>query len=152
MTATVPTAELSALPTRLPPVERRAVVPAGFRFGGIRVGIKASGRPDLALIVATGGPAAAAAVFTPNAFAAAPVRLSRANLAATSGDSRGGFGWARAVVSTSGSEQTTGRSAPPAGRAISPPTAASKRVGRKWVIASSVDPRSTGRSGIAGLK
>jgi glutamate N-acetyltransferase/amino-acid N-acetyltransferase len=44
-----------------------------------------------------------AAVFTPNAFAAAPVRQSRANLAATSGDPRGGFGWARAVVSTSGS-------------------------------------------------
>jgi glutamate N-acetyltransferase/amino-acid N-acetyltransferase len=42
-------------------------------------------------------------VFTPNAFAAAPVRQSRANLAATSGDPRGGFGWATAVVSTSGS-------------------------------------------------
>ena len=39
----------------------------------------------------------------PNAFAAAPVRQSRANLAATSGDPRGGFGWAEAVVSTSGS-------------------------------------------------
>ncbi len=34
-------------------------------------------------------------MFTPNAFAAAPVRRSRANLAATSGDPRGGFGWAR---------------------------------------------------------
>jgi len=66
------------------------------------VGIKASGRPDLAVVVTTAGPAAAAAVFTPNAFAAAPVRLSRANLAATSGDARGGFGWASAVVSTSG--------------------------------------------------
>jgi glutamate N-acetyltransferase/amino-acid N-acetyltransferase len=29
--------------------------------------------------------------------------LSRANLAATSGDSRGGFGWAEAIISTSGS-------------------------------------------------
>jgi glutamate N-acetyltransferase / amino-acid N-acetyltransferase len=83
-------------------VERRAVLPAGFRAGGTTAGIKASGRPDLALILATGGPAAAAAVFTPNAFAAAPVRLSRANLAATSDDSRGGFGFASAVVSTSG--------------------------------------------------
>jgi len=87
----------------LPAVERRAVMPAGFRAGGLAAGIKASGRPDLALVVTTGGPAAAAAVFTPNAFAAAPVRQSRANLAATAGDSRGGFGWARAVVSTSGS-------------------------------------------------
>lgn len=87
----------------LPAVERRAVMPAGFRAGGLAAGIKASGRPDLALVVTTGGLAAAAAVFTPNAFAAAPVRQSRANLAATAGDSRGGFGWARAVVSTSGS-------------------------------------------------
>jgi glutamate N-acetyltransferase/amino-acid N-acetyltransferase len=78
-------------------------MPAGFRAGGLAAGIKASGRPDLAVIVTTGGPAAAAAVFTPNAFAAAPVRLSRAHLAATSGDGRGGFGWAEAIVSTSGS-------------------------------------------------
>ncbi len=89
--------------TVLPPVERRAVLPAGFRAGGRAVGIKASGRPDLALVVTTAGPAAAAAVFTPNTFAAAPVRLSRAHLAATSGDARGGFGWAEAVISTSGS-------------------------------------------------
>ncbi len=78
-------------------------MPPGFRAGGLAAGIKASGRPDLAVVVATGGPAAAAAVFTPNAFAAAPVRLSRAHLAATSGDARGGFGWAEAIISTSGS-------------------------------------------------
>jgi glutamate N-acetyltransferase/amino-acid N-acetyltransferase len=88
--------------TPRPVVERRAVLPAGFRAGGVTAGIKASGRPDVALIVTTAGPAAAAAVFTPNAFAAAPVRLSRANLAATSDDPRGGFGFASAVVSTSG--------------------------------------------------
>ena len=78
-------------------------MPAGFRAGGLAAGIKASGRPDLAVVVTTGGPAAAAAVFTPNAFAAAPVRLSRAHLVATSGDARGGFGWAEAIISTSGS-------------------------------------------------
>jgi len=87
----------------LPAVERRAVLPGGFRAGGMAVGIKASGRPDLAVVVTTAGPAAAAAVFTPNAFAAAPVRLSKAHLAATSGDPRGGFGWAEAIISTSGS-------------------------------------------------
>jgi len=87
----------------LPPVERRPVIPAGFKAGGLAAGIKASGRPDLAVIVTTNGPAAAAAVFTPNAFAAAPVRLSRAHLAATSGDARGGFGRAEAIISTSGS-------------------------------------------------
>ena len=90
---------LSAPP--LPAVDQRAVLPSGFRAGGSTAGIKASGRPDLGLIVAPGG-ASAAAVFTPNAFAAAPVQLSRANLAATSRDPRGGFGYASAIVSTSG--------------------------------------------------
>ncbi|MGP1674355.1 MAG: bifunctional ornithine acetyltransferase/N-acetylglutamate synthase, partial [Candidatus Limnocylindrales bacterium] len=110
MTAAIPdagraatSATTSAAARELPPVERRAVLPAGFRVGGLAAGIKASGRPDLALVATTGGPAAVAAVFTPNAFAAAPVRRSRANLAATSGDPRGGFGWGRAIVSTSGS-------------------------------------------------
>jgi glutamate N-acetyltransferase/amino-acid N-acetyltransferase len=87
----------------LPPVERHAAIPPGFRAGGLAAGIKASGRPDLAVVVTTSGPAAAAAVFTPNTFAAAPVRLSKAHLAATSGDRRGGFGWAEAIISTSGS-------------------------------------------------
>jgi len=85
-----------------PAVERRAALPPGFQAGAVAAGIKASGRPDVALILATSGPAAAAAVFTPNAFAAAPVRLSRSNLAVTSDDPRGGFGFASAVVSTSG--------------------------------------------------
>jgi glutamate N-acetyltransferase/amino-acid N-acetyltransferase len=85
----------SPAPPDLPAVERRARLPAGFLAGGHVAGIKASGRPDLALIVSSGGPAAAAAVFTPNMFAAAPVRLSRSSLAASGG-------WARAIVSTSG--------------------------------------------------
>ena len=88
--------------TDLPPVERRAVIPAGFKAGGMAVGIKASGRPDLAVVVTTAGPAAAAAVFTPNAFAAAPVRLSQTHLAATSHNASGRYGWAEAIVSTSG--------------------------------------------------
>ena len=87
----------------LPLVERRAALPAGFAAGGAAIGIKASGRPDLVLIRTTDGPAAAAAVFTPNAFAAAPVKQSQANLAATSGDPRGRHGWAEVVISTSGS-------------------------------------------------
>jgi glutamate N-acetyltransferase / amino-acid N-acetyltransferase len=86
---------LATLPPALPAVDRRARLPAGFLAGGRAAGIKASGRPDLALIVTTGGPAAAAAVFTSNAFAAAPVRRSRAALAASRGH-------VRAIVSTSG--------------------------------------------------
>jgi glutamate N-acetyltransferase / amino-acid N-acetyltransferase len=95
-------------PTGLPPVERRAAIPRGFLAGGATVGIKASGRPDLAVITTLRGPdgripAAAAAVFTPNTMAAAPVRLSRANLATTAPDGEGRWGWATGVVSTSGS-------------------------------------------------
>ncbi len=93
---TIELAVLSPAPPILPAVERRARIPAGFVAGGLAAGIKASGRPDLALIVASGGPAAAAAVFTPNTFAAAPVRRSQAVLSASRG-------WASAVISTSGS-------------------------------------------------
>ena len=102
--ATVPALRpIPALPTSLPLVERRAALPPGFAAGGAAIGIKASGRPDLVLIRTTNGPAAAAAVFTPNAFAAAPVKQSQANLAATSGDPHGRHGWAEVVISTSGS-------------------------------------------------
>ena len=114
-----------------PGVERRAVLPAGFRAGGATAGIKASGRPDLALILATGGPASAAAVFTPNAFAAAPVRRSRENLAATSDDARGGFGFASAVVSTSGSANAATGAAGDADQA---------RVGEIVATAFGIDP------------
>src|SRR4029078_12774975 len=86
----------------LPDVERHTVMPRGFRAGGWTAGIKASGRPDLGLVVAPQG-ASAAAVLTPNAFAAAPVKLSRASLAATSGEPLGGYGYANVIVSTSGS-------------------------------------------------
>jgi glutamate N-acetyltransferase/amino-acid N-acetyltransferase len=92
--------------TARPPVERRAVMPAGFAASGLAAGIKASARPDVALIVSTAGPVAAAAVFTSNAFAAAPVQLSRANLAtsrhAAAGAGSDRFGVAAAVLCTSG--------------------------------------------------
>ncbi len=48
----------------------------GFRAAGMAAGIKPDGVPDLALIVSD-GPCAAAAVFTQNAFAAAPVVYDR---------------------------------------------------------------------------
>jgi glutamate N-acetyltransferase / amino-acid N-acetyltransferase len=88
---------LAALATDLPSVEREPVLPAGFAAGGATCGIKASGRPDLAIVAATSGAASAAAVFTSNAFAAAPVKLSQRHLGP------GHFGVARAVISTSGS-------------------------------------------------
>jgi glutamate N-acetyltransferase/amino-acid N-acetyltransferase len=100
---------LAALPIELPAVERRAAIPAGFRAGGLAAGIKASGRPDLVIIATEPDEdgrlrtASAAAVFTPNSFAAAPVRLSQAHLLATSGGRSSAYGFAEAVISTSGS-------------------------------------------------
>jgi len=51
--------------------------PKGFRAAGVTAGIKASGRPDVALVVNDGPLAVAAGVFTENRFAAAPVLWSR---------------------------------------------------------------------------
>jgi glutamate N-acetyltransferase / amino-acid N-acetyltransferase len=53
----------------------------GFRASGVAAGLKPSGAPDLALLVAE-EPCAATGLFTTNAFAAAPVELSRVRLAA----------------------------------------------------------------------
>ncbi|MCG2620302.1 bifunctional glutamate N-acetyltransferase/amino-acid acetyltransferase ArgJ [Arthrobacter sp. I2-34] len=51
--------------------------PKGFRAAGITAGLKASGKPDMALVVNDGPAKAAAAVFTSNRVAAAPVLWSR---------------------------------------------------------------------------
>jgi glutamate N-acetyltransferase / amino-acid N-acetyltransferase len=66
--------------------------PRGFRAIGATAGFKASGRPDLGLLVAD-RPAAAAGAFTTNRFPAAPVVLTRGRLAS---------GRARAVLVNSG--------------------------------------------------
>ncbi len=59
-------------------------VPRGFRFSATIAGIKASGRPDLALAEAPHG-ASAAAVFTRNRLLAAPLVVDRAHLKRSSG-------------------------------------------------------------------
>ena len=51
--------------------------PAGFRAAGVTAGLKASGGSDMALVVNDGPNRAAAAVFTSNRIAAAPVHWSR---------------------------------------------------------------------------
>jgi len=51
--------------------------PKGFRAAGVTAGLKASGRPDLALVVNDGPLQSAAAVFTSNRFPAAPVLWTR---------------------------------------------------------------------------
>jgi glutamate N-acetyltransferase / amino-acid N-acetyltransferase len=59
-------------------------IPGGFRWSAVKAGIKASGRPDLALAEAIHG-ASAAAVFTTNRVCAAPLVVDRQHLAKTKG-------------------------------------------------------------------
>ncbi|MET0773778.1 MAG: hypothetical protein ABWZ82_11890, partial [Candidatus Limnocylindrales bacterium] len=63
--------------SRLPDVEWAARLPQGFRAGATTAGVKASGRPDLSVVLVDGGEGALAATFTPNRFASAPVLLAR---------------------------------------------------------------------------
>lgn len=63
------------------------VIPCGFRFAAGKAGLKASGRPDFALIVAD-GPASAAAAFTSNRVIAAPLIIDKQHLSATGGHVR----------------------------------------------------------------
>jgi glutamate N-acetyltransferase/amino-acid N-acetyltransferase len=68
--------------------------PRGFRAAGISAGIKASGNPDLMLLVAD-APAQVAAVFTTNKVLAAPVIVSKEHIARSGG-------MVRAIVVNSG--------------------------------------------------
>ena len=76
------------------PVDGSVTAPDGFTAAGIHCGIKANGRPDLA-IIASDRPASAAAVFTTNLAVAAPITVSKQHVAA-------GGGVAQAIVVNSG--------------------------------------------------
>ena len=77
--------------------------PAGFVAAGLACGIKASGAPDLALVATDDGrPVAAAAVFTNNLAAAAPVSVSRSHLAINGGRA------AAVVISSGNANAATG--------------------------------------------
>ena len=68
--------------------------PEGFLFSACTAGIKASGKPDLALALAPDG-ASAAAIFTRNQIVAAPVTVGREHL-------RRGQGMMRALIVNAG--------------------------------------------------
>lgn len=55
--------------------------PQGFAASGITAGIKASGNPDMALVVNQGPEKTAAAVFTTNRVQAAPVTVTKKHIA-----------------------------------------------------------------------
>jgi len=65
----------------------RLIIPRGFRFGAVKAGLKASGRPDFSLIVAD-APASAAAAFTANRVTAAPLIVDKQHLSASKGKVR----------------------------------------------------------------
>lgn len=69
-------------------------LPSGFSFSAVTAGIKASGRPDLALVECAPG-TTAAALFTKNRVVAAPVEVDRRFLVKSSGH-------VRAVIVNSG--------------------------------------------------
>lgn len=64
--------------------ENQMHIPGGFRWSATTAGLKASGRPDLAMAEAPFG-ASAAAMFTRNLVAAAPIEVGRANLSKAKG-------------------------------------------------------------------
>lgn len=81
-------------PPTFPPCEHTLTSIEGIKAAGVAAGIKASGNPDVALLVSD-VPMSAAGLFTQNHFAAAPVKVSKAHLLR-------GHGQARAVVVNSG--------------------------------------------------
>ncbi|MGC2183892.1 MAG: bifunctional glutamate N-acetyltransferase/amino-acid acetyltransferase ArgJ [Terriglobales bacterium] len=111
-------------------------LPAGFSFAAARAGIKASGRPDLALVEACPG-TTAAAVFTKNRVVAAPLEVGRASLAAT-------HGRVRAVIVNSGNANcATGKAGIRATQEVCRELARLLRVS-----ASEIFPSSTGIIGV----
>ncbi|MEO8601572.1 MAG: bifunctional glutamate N-acetyltransferase/amino-acid acetyltransferase ArgJ [bacterium] len=116
------------------PVRRVPIQVPGFRFAGVTCGLKASGKRDLALIVAD-APATAVGVFTTNRVKAAPVQLGIERL-------RGGR--VQAIVVNSGNANAyTGRTGLAAARATSALVAERLKVASALVV-----PSSTGRIGV----
>jgi glutamate N-acetyltransferase/amino-acid N-acetyltransferase len=117
------------------PVRRVPVRVPGFRFAGVRCGLKENGRRDVALIYSE-VPAAAAAAFTTNRVKAAPVLV---------GMERVGAGRLQAIVVNSGNANAyTGRDGLAVARAMC--TIVSRQLGIEERL---VIPSSTGRIGVA---
>jgi glutamate N-acetyltransferase/amino-acid N-acetyltransferase len=111
-------------------------LPSGFLFSACAAGIKASGRPDVALALVSGG-ASAAAMFTRNQVVAAPVTVGREHL-------RSSRGRVHAVIVNAGNANcATGKPGLAAARTVC--TELAKKLGVK---ADNVFPSSTGIIGV----
>jgi glutamate N-acetyltransferase / amino-acid N-acetyltransferase len=112
-------------------------LPKGFQFSSTRAGIKASGNPDLGLILAAPG-TTAAALFTRNRVVAAPIEAGRRSIA----DARGRV---RAVLVNSGNANcATGAQGIRAAEATRAGLAKLLRINKNQVF-----PSSTGIIGVA---
>lgn len=111
------------------------LLPKGFTAAGVASGIKAAGALDLALVASDPPrPLPAAAVFTTNLVAAAPVQLSRAHIEAS-----GGF--AGAVVLNSGcANAATGAAGKAAAQQMADLTAAALGLDVSHVLVCSTGP------------
>jgi len=112
------------------------LLPQGFRFSAMAAGIKASGRPDLAVVLAE-NPASAAALFTTNRVQAAPVIVGREHLRAAQGRLRA------IVVNAGNANCATGPAGLQAARTVCRETA-----GLLGCPATQVFPSSTGIIGV----
>jgi glutamate N-acetyltransferase/amino-acid N-acetyltransferase len=116
-------------------VQRRRILVPGFRFAGVRCGLKASGKRDVGLIVAD-RPATVAGAFTTNRVQAAPVVVARERVRS---------GRAQAILVNSGNANAyTGADGDRVARATTGLVA--ERLG---IDESLVLPCSTGRIGVA---
>jgi glutamate N-acetyltransferase / amino-acid N-acetyltransferase len=111
-------------------------IPQGFSFSAATAGIKASGKPDLGLIL-TGENSSATALFTKNLVVAAPIEVGRSGLSKSRGR-------VRAVVVNSGNANcATGPAGIRACKAVCSETARRLKI-RPW----EVFPSSTGIIGV----
>lgn len=114
----------------------RLVIPRGFRFAATTAGLKASGRPDFAVIVADAA-TSAAALYTANRVCAAPLVVDREHMTATGGRVR------VAAINAGNANCATGQAGLDAARRVC--QAAAERFGCR---AEEVFPSSTGIIGV----
>lgn len=112
------------------------LIPRGFRLAAAKTGLKASGKPDFAVIV-TDAPASAAAAFTSNRVTAAPLIVDKEHLRAAGGRVR------VAAINAGNANCATGEAGLNAARATC--AAAAKAFGCR---AEEVLPSSTGIIGV----
>lgn len=115
--------------------ENNVNLPLGYRYSALYAGIRKAQKDDLSLIVSD-VPAAAAGVFTQNKAMAAPVILSKANLAETGGV-------ARAILTNAGNANCATRTGMKVAQATTKAIAKALKVPAAQVL-----PASTGVIGV----